>query len=113
MEFKPDTTSVHVENIETPLTRERVVHLLTKYPDNIKPYIEYIQKREQEVQIASDSLEETEKKTFTFLLEQAEILRDAGLLEQAADAYNDAADMAEAKGMDAEYDAILAELSKI
>ncbi len=45
--------------------------------------------------------------------ELAEIYRDAGLTEAAADAYNDAADMAEANGIHRALEAILAELAKI
>lgn len=48
-----------------------------------------------------------------FTIELAGIYRDAGLYEAAADAYNDAADMAQANGIDRAYEACLAELAKI
>lgn len=111
MEHQPNNN--HIENVEVPLTRERVVELLTRFPDNIKPYVEYIERREKEVQVAGDTIEQTETKTLTFLIEQAEMLRDAGLTEFAISAYEDVLLMVEAKGMEVEYNTILGEITKL
>ena len=99
--------------MEQPLTRERVVHLLQRFPDNIKPYVDYITSREAETQTCSR--EEVETKTFNFLLEQAEILRDAGaeFANEAYHAYYDALEMAHGKGMNKECEEIKAELAKL
>ena len=61
------------------------------------------------------SREEVETKTFNFLLEQAEILRDAGaeFANEAYHAYYDALEMAHGKGMNKECEEIKAELAKL
>lgn len=108
MEHQPNDG---IESIEQPLTRERVVHLLQRFPDNTKPYIDFIKQRELEVQIGSR--EEVEVKTFQFLIEQAEILRDAGFNNEAYHAYYDALEMANGKGMEKECAQIQSELAKL
>lgn len=108
METQPDNI---IEQVEQPLTRERVLHLLQRFPDNTKPYVDYVKQRELEVQ--TGSREEVEVATFQFALEQAEILRDAGFNNEAYHAYYDALEMANGKGMDEECAKIQAELAKL
>jgi hypothetical protein len=116
IENQPTNTN-QIENIPIPETRERIIELLKKYPDNIKPYVDYIERREKEVQVQGDSLEETERKTLEFLIEQAEMLRDAGITEFAISAYEDVLLMVDAniekEGMKKVYNEILLELEKL
>jgi hypothetical protein len=109
MENQPNTNTI--ENIEQPLTKERVIALLLRFPDNTKPYVDYIKQCELETQ--SGSREEVEVKTFRFVLEQAEILRDAGFSNEAYHAYYDALEMANGKGMNEECEMIQAEIAKL
>lgn len=109
MDHQPKTNEL--ENIETPLTKGYVIELLKRFPDNTKPYVDYIKQREKEVEIGTR--EEVEIKNFQFLLEQAEILRDAGFNDEAYHAYYDALEMANGKGMDEECAKIQAEIAKL
>lgn len=102
-----------IENMENGVTKEAVVASLKQNPENLEILHSFIDKRQKQIQAPYVSREDTEKGTFAFTIELAEIYRDAGLTEAAADAYNDAADMAQANGMEEEYNAILAELAKI
>jgi hypothetical protein len=109
MEPKPATNNI--ESLEQPLTKERVIELLIKYPDNTKPYVDWIIQSEPETQIGTR--EEVERKTLQFLIDQAEILRDAGFNNEAYHAYYDALEMANGKGLDDEFAMIQAELAKL
>lgn len=109
MEFKLHHNTV--ENNQELLTREHVVDLLKRFPDNTKPYVDYIRQREGEVQ--TGSREEVEDKTFQFLLEQAEILLDTGYNNEAYHAYYDALEMANSKGMNEECARIQSEIAKL
>ncbi len=102
----------NIESIESVITKESVIASLKQNPEDLAVLHSYIDVRQKQIQAPYVSREDTEKLTFAFNLELAEMYRDAGLTEAAADAYNDAADMAEANGME-EYNAILAELAKI
>ena len=50
---------------------------------------------------------------FNFLVEQAEILRDAGFNNEAYHAYYDALEMANGKGVDEECTKIQSEIAKL
>ncbi len=101
----------NIENVEQSLTKEQVTHALKRFPDNTKPFVEYVKQRELEVQ--SGAREEVEMKTLQFLLDQAEILRDAGFNNEAYHSYYDALEMANGKGMDEQCAEIQAELAKL
>ena len=101
------------ESLESKITKEAVIDSLKENPEDLSVLHSYIDLKQKQIQAPYVSREDTESKTFAFNLELAEIYRDAGLTEAAADAYNDAADMAQANGMEEEYEAILAELAKI
>lgn len=47
MDHQPKTNQL--ETIEIPLTRDRVIELLKRFPDNTKPYVDYIKQLEQEM----------------------------------------------------------------
>lgn len=100
-------------NIEKSLTKETVIESLRNFPNDPSVLIAYVEQQEKLVQAPYVSREDTEERSFKFAVELAEIYRDAGLTENAVDAYNDAADMAQAKGMEEEYNAILAEIAKL
>jgi hypothetical protein len=108
----PENAST-IENVEVRFTKESVIESLRNFPNDPSPVIAYLEQKEKLVQAPYVTREDTEKRTFATSLELAEIYRDAGLTENAADAYNDAADFAQANGMEEEYAAILAELAKI
>lgn len=103
----------NIESIESVITKESVIASLKQNPEDLAVLHSYIDVQQKQIQAPYVSREDTEKKTFAFTVDLAEIYRDAGLTEAAADAYNDAADIAQANGMEEEYDAILAELAKI
>lgn len=102
-----------IENMESAVTKEAVVTSLKQNPENMALLISYIDTKREQSQAPYLSHEEGKRKSLEFAIELAEIYRDSGLIEQAADAYNDAADIAQANGMEEEYNAILAELAKI
>jgi hypothetical protein len=101
------------ESMETVITKEAVIKSLEQNPEDVEILRTYIDNKMRQIQAPYVSREDTEKLTFQSNLELAEIYRDAGLIEAAADAYNDAADMAQTNGMEEEYEKILAELAKI
>lgn len=105
--------SESMESMETPLTKESVIESLRDNPENFELLGAYQDKRLKQIQAPYIPREETEVLTFKFNIEVAEIYRDAGLKEAAWDAYNDAADFAQANGMEEEYQKILAEMEKI
>lgn len=102
-----------IENIESVITKEAVVNSLKQNPEDLALLHSYIDLRQKQIQAPYVSREDTEKKTFEFTVELAELYRDAGLKEAAWDAYNDAADMAQANGMEKEYQTLLDEMGKI
>ena len=102
-----------IESLENKVTKEAVINSLCENPKNIALLTTYIEARQKQIQAPYVSREDTERKTFEFTLELAEIYRDANLTEVAVDAYNEAADFAEANGMEKEYKAILGELAKL
>jgi hypothetical protein len=105
--------STPIENIEDTLTKSVVSDSLRKNPQDITLLNAWMDMRLAKIQASYISREDTETRTMEYTVELAEIYRDAGLIEAAADAYNDAADMAEANGIHRALEAILAELAKI
>lgn len=99
--------------LELTVTKEAVIESLRLAPENLTILNAYIDIHQKQIQAPYVSREDTEKLTFKFLVDLAEIYRDAGLTEAAVDAYNDAADMAQANGMEEKYNAILAEIAKL
>jgi hypothetical protein len=110
---EPTPEGVSRESIESAPSKESVIQSLRQNPEDIALLNAYIENRQKQIQAPYISREDTEQRTFAFIVELAEIYRDSGLIEEAADAYNDAADFAEANGMETELAAILAELAKI
>lgn len=106
-------TNESIKGIEQLVTKESVINSLRENPENLAVLHAYIDARQKQIQAPYVSREDTESKSFSFSIELAEIYRDAGLHDIAADAYNDAADFAQANGMEEEYALILAELAKI
>ena len=102
-----------IGNMESIVTKEAVINSLRQNPEDLAILHSYVDSRQKQIQAPYGSREDTEMGTFKFTVELAEIYRDSGLIEAAADAYNDAADMAQANGMEEKYNAILAELAKI
>jgi hypothetical protein len=102
-----------IENIESTLTKELVINSLKQNPEDRAQLHAYIDVRQKQIQAPYVSREDTEKKAFEFAVELAEIYRDVGLREAAWDAYNDAADMAQANGMDEDYQKLLVEMGKV
>jgi hypothetical protein len=102
-----------IENIEDTLTKSLVADSLRKNPQDVTLLNAWMDMRLAKIQASYISREDTEKRTMEYTVELAEIYRDAGLIEAAADAYNDAADMAEANGIHRALEEILAELAKI
>jgi hypothetical protein len=111
-ESKPEGEK-KIGNIENVISKEAVVISLKQNPKDITLLGSYINKKREQSQAPYLSHEDARRKTLEFAIELAEIYRDSGLIEQAAEAYNDAADMAQANGMEEEYGAILVELAKI
>lgn len=101
------------KGLEQSLTKESVIESLQMFPNDNSLLVAYVEQAQKLIQASYVSREDTEIRQFKFNLELAEIYRDAGLTENAADAYNDVADYAERNGMDKELAAILAELAKI
>jgi hypothetical protein len=97
----------------TTLTKESVIKSLQENPDCTEMLSAYIENRMKQVQAPYASREDTEALTFAFNIELAEIYRDAGLNEAAWDAYNDAADIAQANGMEEEYQALLVKMGEL
>jgi hypothetical protein len=101
------------ENIERGITKESVIESLKQNPEDLALLHSYIDLRQKQIQAPYVSREDTETKTFMFTVELAELYRDAGLREAAWDAYNDAADLAQANGMEEEYQKLLVEMGKV
>lgn len=101
------------EKWEDVLTTKFVADSLREHPEDITLLNAWMDLRQKQIQASYISREDTEKRTLAFTIELAGIYRDAGLTEVAADAYNDAADMAQATGEHRAYEAILAELAKL
>ncbi|MEN9337938.1 MAG: hypothetical protein RIQ41_252 [Candidatus Parcubacteria bacterium] len=102
-----------VERFEEILTPKLVSESLRNNPEDLSLFTAWMDVRQRQIQASYISREDTETRTMEFTIELAGIYRDAGLYEAAADAYNDAADMAQANGIDRAYEACLAELAKI
>lgn len=102
-----------IESFEDTLTKSLIADSLQKDPQNLALLNAWMDMRQNKIQTFYISREDTEIRTMEFTVELADIYRDAGLTEAAADAYNDAADMAQANGISRAYEACLAELAKI
>ena len=102
-----------IESIETAITKESVINSLQQNPENLAVLHSYIDLRQKQIQAPYVSREDTEKRTFEFSVELADLYRDAGLKEAAWDAYNDAADMAQANGMEEDYQALLVKIREL
>lgn len=101
------------EKWEGTVTRELVVTSLREHPEDLTILNAWVDIKQKQIQAPYISREDTEKRTFEFAVELAELYRDAGLREAAWDAYNDAADMAQANGMEEVYQRLLVEMGKI
>lgn len=77
---------------EPPLTRERVVEALKASPEDFSLLDQYRSERERTMRTSADTL--------AYNLEEARILRDAGLIEHARSAYEDVIEMAYQEGDD-------------
>lgn len=102
-----------IENIEATITRESVINSLKQNLEDLTVLHSFIDLRQKQIQAPYVSREDTEKLTFAFNVELADLYRDAGLKEAAWDAYNDAADMAQANGMEEEYQALLVKMGEL
>lgn len=102
-----------IENVGIVITQEAVVRSLQENPQNMEVLRVYIDSKMKQIQAPYVSHEDAKKLTVAHSLELAEIYKEAGMIEDAADTYNDAADLAQANGMEEEYREILAELAKI
>ncbi len=112
-EQRPEENTTSQESYEDTLTKSLVADSLRKSPEDLTLLNAWTDMRLRKIQASYISRENTEVRTMEYTVELAEIYRDAGLTEAAADAYNDAADMAEANGIHRALEAILAELAKI
>ncbi|MFA5131850.1 MAG: hypothetical protein WC444_00820 [Candidatus Paceibacterota bacterium] len=102
-----------VESFEDVLTKSFVAESLRQHPEDLTILNAWMDMRQRKIQTSYISPKDTELRTLEFIIELADIYRDAGLIEAAVDAYNDAADMAQANDVPRAYNAILAELAKI
>lgn len=102
-----------IEDLEKNITKESVINSLRENPENLEFLNMYMDIWEKKVQAQYVSREETERLTFEYALDLAEVYRDAGLTEFARDAYTDASYVAQANGMNEQYDAILLEIAKL
>lgn len=92
------------ENIEK-ISKEEVISSLQQNPDNLSVLNKYLDIREREGH--------TNKDTLNLNVEVAEIYRDAGLVDAARDAFEDAATQAWQEGEDELYNRLLVEIEKL
>lgn len=92
------------ENIET-ISKQEVIDSLVQNPEDLSVLNKFLDLREKEVQSSKDTLNVN--------VEVAEIYRDAGLLEAAKQAFEDAANQAWQEGEDDLYEKIMAEVDKL
>jgi hypothetical protein len=69
-----------------PLTKEEVVAKLKESPEDLTPYLAWLETRENQVERSDDPRE-----GLRLMVAGAEILRDAGIIQGARMAYEDAA----------------------
>jgi hypothetical protein len=101
------------ESMEIPITKEAVIDSLRQNPENVSLLASYIDAKREQFQAPYLSHEEAKRKALEFAIELAEVYKEAGLRENAWEAYNDAANVAQANGMEEEYQRILIEMGKV
>jgi hypothetical protein len=109
----PEVQQHAIETLEVIVTKESVIGALRASPEDVELLTTYIDTQRERTQTPYLSHEDAKRMTLEFAIELAEIYRDSGLIEMAADAYNDAADVAQANDNDTAYAAILEEIAKI
>jgi restriction endonuclease Mrr len=90
---------------EMPPSRDQVVESLKNKPENLEMLHQFLDAREKEVMDSKGAL--------ALNIEVAKIYRDAGLIEAARSAFQDAADQAYQEHEDILEQELLAELEKL
>lgn len=90
------------------MTKQGVIESLKKNPENKELFLKWLDKRRAEIDVIN-----TSKATLMLNVEIAEIYREAGLIDEALDAFEAAAEMAYQEGEEELYKKLLDELESL